>query len=363
MPLICDAQLPTGDLCQRPFGHSRGHSNVPSWDDLLQGGLGTDARLSDKVTRSPTETAGKGGEWGFLQNKVSRASKVAIPYELYLQDPTLLTFGYDGGCLVYVTPDQYRSPSFPAALVPGQNCVVLYQRAAELTATPPNTTWRIFRLLDANGGIVDAWGRAVRWEGEYYVRVKQGNNGWDYGGGRAKAIGIRQDEYCSKRDQRFIVGQIAYLAWSIDGTRTRLQRQAAPDYLVEFLTRHGMLDLARMKQVGMLSSAGAAQCPFCHALLSYEELVDQAPQQVGRQLSSSNATALHMMHIEPLKMGTFNHRPYNLALGHAKCNHAQGEDSIRRSVEFLFDRRLTTALEEANLPAGLRDTIRTRVLE
>jgi len=193
----------------------------------------------------------------------------------------------------------------------------------------------------------------VSWRGEYYVRCK--NNGtWSYGAGKVKAIGIRQDEYCSRVDQGFIVAQMAYLAWSISGTRARFGVSSTPQYLIDFLSANNMLDLPRMQAVGMISSNGVAQCPFCCEELTYQDLIGQANQQVGRRLSSSNATALHLMHIEPLKMGSFNHKPYNLAFGHAKCNHAQGEDSISDSISFLFERRLIDALSAAGIPADVQ---------
>jgi len=155
---------------------------------------------------------------------------------------------------------------------------------------------------------------------------------------------------------------MSYLAWSLPGTRTRFGVQAIPQFIVDFLNAHGMLDVQRMKAVGMLSKNGIAQCPFCREELSFQELINQAPQQVGRQLSSSNATALHLMHIEPLKMGAFNHKPYNLALGHAKCNHAQGEDSIDESINFLFNRRLTDAMVTAGLSEDMQARIQNLIL-
>ena len=129
---------------------------------------------------------------------------------------------------------------------------------------------------------------------------------------------------------------------------------STPQYLIDFLSANNMLDLPRMQAVGMISSNGVAQCPFCCEELTYQDLIGQANQQVGRRLSSSNATALHLMHIEPLKMGSFNHKPYNLAFGHAKCNHAQGEDSISDSISFLFERRLIDALSAAGIPADVQ---------
>lgn len=163
------------------------------------------------------------------------------------------------------------------------------------------------------------------------------------------------------RNQRYIVGQMAFLAWSTKGTLARLGKKNVPAYLKRFLEQAGMLDTARMVRAGMIGTNGMAQCPFCLEELTYEELVNEAPQQVGRRLASSNATALHLMHIEPLKMGEFNHRPNNLAFGHAKCNHAQGEDSITRSVEFLFDKRLRVALDAAGIEPALRQQIREAV--
>ena len=209
---------------------------------------------------------------------------------------------------------------------------------------------------------MNSWRGDTRWDGHYYVRIKAAGGSWNYGPGRAKAIGIRQDEYCSNVDQRYIVGQMAFLAWTMSGTQLRLGQRGAPQYLLDYLALNGMLDTGRMKAVGMLNAAGVAQCPFCRAEITYEELVNAAPQQLGRRLSSSNATALHLMHIEPLKMGVFNHRPYNLAFGHAKCNHAQGEESIQRSIEFLFERRLNDAMDVAGLDAAMRRLIRHAVL-
>lgn len=346
--------------CHRPKGHTGGCDTLPAWKDLLQGGIAEDKRVRDKVKRSPTETAGKGGEWGFLQNKVNRASQVAIPLDVYAQDPSIIQAPYDNGYVVYVTPGEYANGDVPDSLTVGRDVIVLYTLESELADHPPLQDWSVFQLRDANGDVVDSWRTSVGWSGEYYVRYKKGS-GWKYGGGKAKAIGIRQDEYCSMQNQRYIVGQMAFLAWSTDGTLARLGREAIPAYLLEFLDRVGMLDLDRMVASGMIGSNRTAQCPFCLDELTYEELVNEAPQQVGRRLASSNATALHLMHIEPLKMGEFNHRPYNLAFGHAKCNHAQGEDSIARSVEFLFDKRLRTALDGAGVEPALRQEIREKV--
>ena len=361
MPLCLQPINPSQALCQRPHGHSRQCDRLPTWKDLQPDGMAEDQQVSDKVTRSPTETAGKGGEWGFLQNKVSRASQVAIPLNVYIQYPAVRTHPYDAGFLVYVTPNEHFSGAVPATLVLGRDYIVLYTSDTEIHSFPPLNNWNIFQLVNASGQDVSAWNSAASWKGEYYVRVKRAS-GLYYAGGTAKAIGIRQDEYCSRADQRYIVGQMSYLAWSIPGTRTKFGVNAIPQFIVDYLTAHNMLDLQRMRSVGMLNASDVAQCPFCREELSFQELINQAPQQVGRQLSSSNATALHLMHIDPLKMGLFNHRPYNLAFGHAKCNHAQGEDSITQSIDFLFTRRLMDALSSAGISVTLQAQIKSSVL-
>jgi hypothetical protein len=359
---LCQHPIGPHEVCQRPRGHTAQHSVLPGWTDLLQGGITADDQVRDKVKRSPTETAGKGGEWGFLQNKVNRASQVAIPLDVYIQHPVVGQRDYDGGFLVYASPAEHAA-GLPQSLVLGINCVVLYTTQAEFAAHPPPAAWNVFKLVDASGNVADSWRTAAGWTGHYYARIPKAGGGWDYKGSLAKAIGIRQDEYCSQLDQRYVVGQMAYIAWSIQGTAQRLGQAGPPQYLIDYLTANGMLDRARLEAAGILTAGGAAQCPFCRAELTYNELVNQAPQQVGRRLSSSNATALHLMHIEPLKMGEFNHKPYNLAFGHAKCNHAQGEDSILRSVEFLFERRLSDALHVAGLDPAIRVMIRTEVMK
>jgi hypothetical protein len=363
MPL-CLANIDGTDAkCQRPLGHPRPCSELPTWVDLQPNGMDQDPQVSDKVKRSPTETAGKGGEWGFLQNKVNRASQVAIPLDVYLKYPQLTTHIYDNGFIVYATPEEHFL-GVPAGLTLGRDYVVLYASQAQLDAAhahSPRNDWKIFEVMNSRGEVASAWSAGSTWRGDYYVRVKNGQ-GWNYGTGTVKAIGIRQDEYCSKVDQRYIVGQMSYLAWTMPGTRARFNVTEIPQYIVDFLSANGMLDLRRMESAGMINSKGIAQCPFCREELSYQELVNQAPQQVGRVLSSSNATALHLMHIVPLKMGEFNHKPYNLAFGHAKCNHAQGEDSISQSIEFLFDRRLTDAMSNAGISAVLQAQIKAEIL-
>lgn len=317
--------------------------------------------MSDKVKRSPTETAGKGGEWGFLQNKVNRASTAAVPLNVYLQYPALRTHQYDAGFLVYVTPREHFSGLVPPELRIGHDYIVLYTVQTELDNHPPLQTWSIFELINEAGNGVSSWASAYDWRGDYYVRVKR-NSVLYYGGSTAKAIGIRQDEYCSKADQRFVVGQTSYLAWSMPSTRTHFGVATIPTFVSDYLIAHNMLDLNRMHSVGMINANGIAQCPFCREELSFQELINQATQQVGRQLSSSNATALHLMHIDPLKMGIFNHKPYNLAFGHAKCNHAQGEDSISQSIDFLFTRRLMDALASEGIDLSVQSRIKSSVL-
>ena len=154
------------------------------------------SEVSDKVIRSPTETAGKGGQWGFLQNKVNRASKVAIPLDVYLRHPDLSTYPYDNGFIVYATPTDHFSGVVPPTLTIGKDYVVLYTSASQINSFPQLGTWNIFELRDKNDKPAITWTSAAKWRGEYYVRTKDGHK-WNYGGGAIKAIGIRQDEYCS----------------------------------------------------------------------------------------------------------------------------------------------------------------------
>lgn len=352
--MLCGKTISGGSLCQRPKSHTRACSHIPLWDDFLVGGLSSVPEVGDKVTRSPSETAGKGGEWGFLQNKVSRSSQVAIPLAVYINHSSVRTHHYDNGMLVYATPSEWHSGltnNQNPQLTIGENCIILYISNSDWLTFPPATGWSSFKLIGQDEQPVTTWRSAVGWRGHYYARFKKDGE-WYYGpNGRENAIGIRQDEYCSKLDQSYIVAQMAFLVWSMPGTLTQFSQASTPQYLIDFLTANNMLDLQRMESVGMINSNGQAQCPFCQEVITYQELINQAPQQTGRQLASSNATALHLMHIEPLEMGSFNHKPYNLAFGHAKCNHAQGEDSIPRSIEFLIGRRLVKVLANEGFSA------------
>jgi len=340
--------------CARQRGHGGTCNHLASWTELTVH-LNKNKRVKDKILRSTKETAGKGGEWAFLQNKVSRACHVAIEYANYVSNPNLIRRNYDysirDGYVVYAQPQDYFSSAgvarndWPRELNIGDNCIIFYRTDREMELFPPLGSWNILQLVDDNNNPVNQWSRATNRIGEYAVWIKRQRS--YYTGDTLCTrgmLGIRQDEYCGELHLRHCVAQMAYLAWNTAGVMEEFRQTEIPNYLRSYMEHFQLEDDQRFIAAGSLSNDGQTQCPFCHNILSIEQLVGRARQQQGRILGSSNATALHLMHITPLRMNEFNHSPYNLSFGHAKCNHAQGEDSVTDSVRFLFKTRVQNAL-------------------
>ena len=46
-------------------------------------------------------------------------------------------------------------------------------------------------------------------------------------------------------------------------------------------------------------------------------------------------TQLNLFHIQELRIGVFNHRPYNLAWGHHHCNVVVKDSGIEETLEWM----------------------------
>jgi hypothetical protein len=82
----------------------------------------------------------------------------------------------------------------------------------------------------------------------------------------------------------------------------------------------GLLDLEMLKQLRTLDREGKTICPLCLLELSSQGFFERMTQAEGREVHDLTITQINLFHIEELRYGIINHRPYNVAWGHHHCD-------------------------------------------
>ncbi|MFM5946888.1 MAG: BstXI family restriction endonuclease, partial [Dolichospermum sp.] len=59
-------------------------------------------------------------------------------------------------------------------------------------------------------------------------------------------------------------------------------------------------------------------------------------QAEGRKVPDLTVTQINLFHIEELKYGAYNHRPYNLGWGHHHCNVVVKDSGITETIEWMY---------------------------
>jgi hypothetical protein len=70
-------------------------------------------------------------------------------------------------------------------------------------------------------------------------------------------------------------------------------------------------------------------------------------QAEGREVQDITVTKINLFHIEELRVGKYNHRPYNLGWGHHHCNVVTRDSGIADTLKWM------AAVLDRNEQAGL----------
>lgn len=76
-------------------------------------------------------------------------------------------------------------------------------------------------------------------------------------------------------------------------------------------------------------------CPLCLKELSGNEFLNRLEQPEGREVPDLTVTQVNLFHIDELKYGAFNHKPYNLGWGHHFCNVVVKDSGIEQTLEWM----------------------------
>jgi len=324
-------------------------SNIPRLPQLL-----------DRKIYKNGQTRGADDDVIF-QNRVSRNSTVLIPYAQFLQCQLPDAQIYQNGFIVLVSPHEYFTTEnigvqlSAKGLTLGVNALVFYETREHWTAYNPEAL-----------GWAPATKRTNPLGGQYVARVPATtavNNGAKINRGftatTMKGAGIRVYEYASTNTIDLCRLQLEALFWMCSDSEavaagngmSHEQVTARKSDNHEKCLQHSLLDLARLSQARMINAAGHTICPLCLDELSGQGFFNRMEQAEGREVPDLTVTQLNLFHIEELRYGLLNHRPYNLGWGHHHCNVVVKDSGIVETLEWMrgvLDRNIA----EGHLPAS-----------
>ncbi|GAP57974.1 hypothetical protein AHiyo1_09360 [Arthrobacter sp. Hiyo1] len=100
-------------------------------------------------------------------------------------------------------------------------------------------------------------------------------------------------------------------------------------------TERGLWDTERLRDVRMLNSSNQTVCPLCLNELSALDFIKRSEQAEGRETYDLTATEISLFHIQELRVGKLQHRPYNLGWGHHHCNVVVKDAGIIPTLEWM----------------------------
>jgi hypothetical protein len=283
------------------------------------------------------------------QNRVSRASTVLIPYASWdaCARPQDGTAEYENGFIVLISPPEYfGTPDVGADLASkglalGTNAVVFYETREQWNGhNPDHLRWKPARKRSRPLG------------GQYVARVPATTATEDSGrivrgfdSTRKKGAGIRVYEYASSAMIAACRLQLEGLYWLCSDSSDVAARNgmsandsaARKNAVLALCRESGLLDMGRLAEARIVSTQGTTICPLCLEELSSEGFFSRMEQAEGRVVPDITVTQLNLFHVEELRVGVLNHRPYNVGWGHHHCNVVVKDSGIAQTLEWMRD--------------------------
>ena len=337
-------------------------------------------QLLDRKIYKTGQTRGADDDVIF-QNRVGRNSTVLIPYSQWAQCRPSSPDMYENGFIVLIPPAVYcGAPNMPDGLVAqglklGVNALVFYETRADWQTFPPKQhgltianarAVQKVKVLAANGKMKSQRVASSSLGGTYVARVPAttADDGGDkivhgFSEKKLKGAGIRVYEYASSATIDQCRQQLEALFWkcrdadavAVANGMTAAQAAARKAANLDKCQQHELLDLPRLTQARMLNSAGYTICPLCLDELSGQGFFNRMEQAEGREVPDLTVTQLNLFHVQELRYGLLNHRPYNLGWGHHHCNVVVKDTGIIETLEWMrgiLDRNIAAG----HLPAS-----------
>lgn len=278
-----------------------------------------------------------------FQNRVNRNSTVLIPYNVfeYFQTAPDNDGVFENGMIVLIDPiDFYEKEGFEIEMAAkglklGENALLFYETRKQWAKHNPQ-----------EGGLSAATSRKNPLGGAYVARVpsttskavEKLNLGFTTSG--LKGAGIRVYEYASSDVIKTSMLQLELLYWmcmdakeiSLKAGMTEPEIESRVQFVKETSKELGLDNINELVKARIIDNDGHTVCPLCLEKLSSAGFYTRLEQAEGRAVPDLTVTTLNLFHIRELRIGEFNHKPYNLGWGHHHCNTVTKDSGIHETL-------------------------------
>src|SRR5699024_8834437 len=313
-------------------------------------------KLPDLLSRKLYKTGQTRGATNreIYQNRVSRNSTVLIPWELW--DECRTPYGddpYENGFIVLVDPAWYFTADDPnaelnlAGVSLGYNALLFYNRRALWESYGPYSG----HTLPANLEFTAPTSRLAPIGGTVLARI-HGTTSEDgkrisigYDSRSLRGAGIRVFEYASTEYLRLTRLQLEAQFWLSNGSIAAVveagmdEKQALnrKTHQLEAAQQEELLNFELLQDHRIVDAESRLICPLCLELISGDSFFVRVSQAQGRQTWDLTSTEVSLFHINELRVGTRQHRPYNLGWGHHFCNVVANDAGIDPPLDWMHE--------------------------
>lgn len=285
------------------------------------------------------------------QNRVGRNNTVLIPFHQWIQDENLRELAkkktFEKGYIVLIPPTDYFAWDNPQmtlsehSLVLGKNALVFYETRADWDAhNPKELKWKAAnsRQPPLGGKYVARVPATTSKDAEKAKKINLG-----YASQSPKGAGIRLYEYATQETISSCRLQLEAEYWlchdavevASENGMTREDAIYRKEQVLEACKTQGLLDYEKMLAMRIINKQHHTICPLCLKELSGNEFLNRLEQPKGREVPDLTVTQVNLFHIDELKFGAFNHKPYNLGWGHHFCNVVVKDSGIAQTLEWM----------------------------
>lgn len=281
-----------------------------------------------------------------FQNRVSRSSTVLIPYKDYelCKNAPSNNGKYQNGFIVLIKPEDYFDAEVQLSLsknklVLGKNLLVFYETRNQWKNYPIARGWK------------PAKSRKNPLKGQYVARIPATTAEGEtkiiegFTTSQMKGAGIRVYEYADDATIKASKIQLEFLFWSckdVDNliAQKKLDKEQVNKRIAFVKSEAHKLkldDRIKLVKARIVDDNGYTICPLCLKHISAIGFCDKILQAEGREVPDLTVTEVSLFHIQELRTGEFNHRPYNLGWGHHHCNVVVKDAGIQPTLEWMKD--------------------------
>lgn len=232
----------------------------------------------------------------------------------------------------YFAADGSKRTDFDDSVRLGESAFVYYDNRRDWRQHPPPDEWMVCEDRSGRGHYLARVPATTATNAEEAREVVLG-----------APQGIRFFEYAPPDAVDNTVAQLAWLAWhtvGIELVRT-FEGDGPPSRLTEFLQSRGLANEEEFLRLGAVtrldSGALRAICPLCRCEIEASGLMSRIEQMEGREVVDLTVTEINLFHLQELRPGEYNHRPYNLAWGHHHCNAVARDIGVTATVEWMVE--------------------------